>query len=646
MAETHQGKLFFLLYLLFILASSLKISVASTSVSTQPEQEHHHHHATYHESGTESGNDSDTPQGLLLHRLEELVRNLSELVAKLESKLTELPDMVGLDKKENRELDKVDKKLADSAEEERFEGKAQDEERIRFTKYSPFWSERFQFVSAVKLDSDATCVNVLPFRDYEGHSKYVAVGDDRGRVYVFLKNGDVLVDFYTECDSPVTAIVSYFSVYKNESVVVTGHQNGAILVHKVYERSNGEDLSSLSMENVGKSASPTNGKECSAINILEVHHVGRLRYILSSDVNGKITVFRENGTIHGSAIPVSKPIAFLKQRLLFLTESGVGSLDLRTMKIRESECEGLNHSLARNYVFDATERSKAYGLTSEGDLIHVLLLGDVMNFKCKVRSKRKVDLDEPVVFQAIKGYLLIVNQETVFVYNVSSPHYVRPGGPRPLFSAGLEEIKLSFLSYQVMEEPSVKKKVIPLMASDREKLIVLGLGNGLVGIYRSNLPVFRGEFNTMLWTSPVLIFILFLFGAWQFFAKKKEALTSWGPDDPFSSTSAPTGAPLGSSTGDRSFVESSSRSANIMDIRSSGLRGPTRTYPSPSRYPGGATSSFRPSPVDANSRSVSVDPNYRAQPSELKYRGSTLEPAGFSKRRENLFINNQVDDGR
>ncbi|KAK9287617.1 hypothetical protein L1049_016053 [Liquidambar formosana] len=175
------------------------------------------------------------------------------------------------------------------------------------------------------------------------------------------------------------------------------------------------------MENVGTFASPGSGEDGgSEITILEVHHVGRMRYILSSDVSGKVRVFRENGTVYGSVVPTSRPLAFLKQRLLFLTESGAGSLDLRNMRVRESECEGLNHSLAKNYVFDATERSKAYGITSEGDLIHVLLLGDIVNFKCRVRSKRKFDMEEPLVFQAIKGFLLIVNQEKVFVYNVSS----------------------------------------------------------------------------------------------------------------------------------------------------------------------------------------------------------------------------------
>ncbi|KAJ6874181.1 hypothetical protein NC651_032877 [Populus alba x Populus x berolinensis] len=615
MANTHQGKLFLFLYLLFISCSPSRILADSSSVSTQQDLEHDIHHARYQEQ------ESDTriklnQQEVLLHKLEQLVRNLSEIVARLEPKLSELP------------------------KEEGFEVKTTgDGERVRtgsVTKYSPLWSERFQFVSAVKLDSDATCIHVLPFRDYEGLSKYVAVGDDRGRVYVFLRNGDVAVEFYTMSSSPITTMVSYLSAFKNESTVVTGHQNGAILVHKLHYVSNGEEWSTLSMENVGKFAFLEDWDQRSPISILEVHHVGRSRYILSLDVRGMIRVFRENGTVHGSAMPTSRPLAFLKQRLLFLTERGAGSLDLRSMKVRESECEGLDHSVARYYVFDATERSKAYGFTSEGELIQVLLLGDIMNFKCRVRSKRKFDMEEPLALQPIKGYLFVVNEEKVFVYNVSSQHYVRVGGPRLVFSAGLDEIKSSFLNYQVTNAPIERRRAMPLIASDREKIVVLGLGSGYVGMYRSNLPIFKGEFNTMLWTSPVLFFVLFLFGAWQFFAKKKEALTSWGPDDPFSSTSATIGAPVGSSaSGDRSYVDSSSRGTDRMELRG--------RYPSPPRFPGGATSSFRPGSADANTRPSSIDPNYRAS-SELTFRGPALESTGFPIRRENLFVNNQVVD--
>ncbi|XVF36131.1 hypothetical protein REPUB_Repub19eG0032000 [Reevesia pubescens] len=646
MANPHKGR-FFLFFFLFIFTSppfSLAF-VNSNSVSIQ--NEHEHDQIPYHEPEPKVSHDFNNPQEVLLQKLEELVRNLSEVVSRLESKLLESSKVderhsvdnsrLGLGKKDEISQGKYDGKVKIQ------EVEAKDGERGRahsVTKYSPFWSERFQFMSAVKLGSDATCINVLPFRDYEGLSKYVAVGDERGRVYVFLRNGDVVAEFYTKCESPIMAMVSYMSVYKNESIVVTGHQNGVILVHRIYEGLNGEELGSPVMETVGKFVAAESGEDGLPVTALEVHHVGRMRYILSTDLSGKIRVFRENGTLYGSVMPKSRPLVFLKQRLLFLTETGAGSLDLRSMKIKESECEGLNHSTARNYVFDATERSKAYGFTSDGDLIHVLLLGDIMNFKCRVRSKKKLEMNEPLAFQAIKGYLLIVDPEKVFVYNVSTLHYVRAGAPRLLFSAVLDEIRSSFLTYQVTDTNKDRRQVMPLIASDREKLVVLGLGGEYVGMYRSNLPVLKGESSTMLWTSPVLFFILFLFGAWQFFAKKKEALTSWGPDDPFSSSTAINRAPLGSSTGDRSFIDSTSRGAD-MDLRSGGLRG--RRYASPSRYPVGAAGSFRSNSADPSARPATVDPNYRAAP-ELKFRGSTLESSGFSNRRESLFVNSQVVD--
>lgn len=648
MAASHKGKIFIfclVLFLSFLYVSSDPLSPESCSLQSPSNDE----------SVSESKANSDNfNQQVLLNKLEELVRNLSDIVARLESKQPqqEVPKVVQEKSRFTQIKGDVDdgrssdKKVVEDVE---FEGKAQNGERAKgmsVTKYTPFWSERFQFASAVKLDSDATCINVLPFKDHEGLSKYVAVSDEKGRVYVFLRNGDVLVEFDTLLDSPITAMVSYTSAYKNESFVVTGHENGGMLIHRVWEGSSGEDWSSVFMENVGKFVSPENHENGLAITLLEVHFVGRMKYILSADISGKIKVFKENGVFYGSVTPSARPLVFLKQRLMFLTETGAGSLDLRGMKIRESECEGLNHSLARGYVFDATERSKAYGFTSDGDLIYVLLLGDVMNFKCRVRYKKKFEMDEPLALQAIKGYLLIVNPKKVFVFNVSSPHYVRIGVPRPVFSSSIDELRSSFLNHPTPSLDDEARVMIPLIASDREKLVIVGLGGGYVGMYHSNLPIYKGEFNTMLWTSPVLFFVLFLFGAWHFFAKKKEALTSWGPDDPLASAS---GAPLASSSsGERSFVDSSSRtSADVMDLRSGALRGPPppRRYGSPTRFPAGAASTYRLGSADHNPRPASVDPDFRAG-SEIKYRASTMDPPGFPKRRDGMFVGNQAVNDR
>ncbi|GAV84385.1 LOW QUALITY PROTEIN: hypothetical protein CFOL_v3_27829, partial [Cephalotus follicularis] len=448
---------------------------------------------------------SNHEQQVLLHKLEELVRNLSDIITKLEFKLSDSPQVLAKDEKptvlrlrgvlpEKGKISYDDNKEEKYVQQEKLiKGKARDEDRARavsIPKNSLLWSERFQFLSAVmKLHYHP---QVLMF--------YMDVGDEKGRVYLFLRKGDVLSVFYTVCESMITSMVSYLSIYKNESTVVIGHQNGMILVHRVYE----------------KRKCFKNGDDGSPVTILEVHHVGRSRYILSTDLNEKIRVFRENGTVYGSAMP-KRSLAFLKQRLLLLTE-GAYSLDLRSMKIRESECEGLNHSL---------------------------------------------------------------------------------------------------------------------IAIGREKLVVLGLEGGYVGMYRSSLPVLKGDSNTMLWTTPVLFFIIVLFVSWQFFSKKKEALTSWGPIDNFNSTSTSLGAPLGYRSGDGSFADSSLRGADIMDLRGGGLRGPSIEYSSPSRYSGGATSSFRPSSIDPISRPTSIDPNYRAT-SKLKFRAlsPTLELQVFLKERE------------
>ncbi|KAG8378901.1 hypothetical protein BUALT_Bualt07G0032700 [Buddleja alternifolia] len=583
-------------------------------------------------------------QQLQLEKLEELVKNLTQLVSRLESQFHEAPVKIKLGSLSSSHHD--EKRVFEKIEED--EGLCKKEEilpengvtigavagegagAVSVTKYNTFWSERFQFVSAVKLRSSPTCVNILPFKDFEGLSKYFAVGDDKGKLYVFSRSGDVSLEFDTfaelEDPSPVRAMVSYLSVYKNESMIVTGHENGVIVMHRVWEVSNGDEWSLLHLEKIGRFE--TLDGFGSRIDILEVHHVGRRRYVLATNGGGRIIVFRENGTVYGTATPSRPPVAFLKQRLLFLTETGAGSLDLRTMKLKESECEGLNSSSAKSYVFDATDRSKAYGFTSEGDLIHTLLLGDTMNFKCRVRSKRKLDLDEPLALQAIKGYLLIANKEKVVVYNVSSQQYVRASGLRLLFSAGLDEIIASFLNQQVVDANDENKLAIPLITSDYEKLVIISLGNGYIAMYRSNLPVFKNEFNSILWTSPVLFFILFLFGAYHFFANKKEALTAWGPDDPFTSTSVTNGPPLASGNTERSFTESS-RNSEIMDLRGSGLRGPSR-YVSPPRY--------------TDSRPTQVESRFRTN-SEMKFRGSNVEPAGAAKRRDNgLFGNSQVVD--
>ncbi|WOH02945.1 hypothetical protein DCAR_0522335 [Daucus carota subsp. sativus] len=642
MAVPFKGKSFYLHFLLIFHFLDFSFVYANSILDNDSLADHNNELVSQIPNEKMSDLDVLNQQQVHIEKLEEVVNNLTELVYKLESFFKE---SVKIETFEGEEKNPVGELVETESEEGGSGSSVSDGEivgAVSITKHSLFWSERFQFVSAVKLDSRVSCVGVLPFKDSEGLSKYVAVGNDQGKVYVFSRNGDVLIEFSTLALSPVTTMLLYMSSY-NRSMLVTGHENGAILMHSISEMSGGEEGYSLVMETDTRFVISEMEEGGSAITILEIHHVGRTRYIISTDASGKIKVFRENGALHGLAVPMSRPLVFLKQKLLFLTETGAGSLDLRTMKILESGCEGLDQSVVRNYVFDATERSKAYGFTSEGELIHVLLLGDMMNFKCRVRSMKNFDVHKPLAIQTIKGYLLLSNRDKVFVYNVSSSQSYRSAGPRFLFSAGLEEIVASFLKCQG-ESDDEKEGVIPLIASDQEKLVILSLGAGYVGVYRSTLPISRVEYSTMIWGTPLVIFIVFLFGAWKFFGNKKEAYSLWGPEDPFTSTSVTNEneAASVSDSGDRSFLDSSPKS-EIMDVRGSSLRGPSRRYGSPPRYTGGVASSFRPNPSDTNSRPAPVDSNYRTA-SELKFRGSNLESTTYSHTRESLYGNRPVVD--
>ncbi|KAK8564811.1 hypothetical protein V6N12_058393 [Hibiscus sabdariffa] len=74
------------------------------------------------------------------------------------------------------------------------------------------------------------------------------------------------------------------------------------------------------MEIVDKFVAAEGGKDELPITSLEVHHVRRMRYILSINLSGKIRIFREDETLYGSVMPSSRPLVFLKQIVLFLTE--------------------------------------------------------------------------------------------------------------------------------------------------------------------------------------------------------------------------------------------------------------------------------------------------------------------------------------
>ncbi|KAL3684682.1 hypothetical protein R1sor_002704 [Riccia sorocarpa] len=508
-------------------------------------------------------------------------------------------------------------------------------------RYKPAWAEHFSFLSAVKVDGEVSCLHVLPQEGEEGISRYVVVGDMTGRLYIVLWLGDLLLEYMTLSSSPITAMMSYV-LLKNETILVTGHADGSVLVHRVWEavEPGQDDNPVLTIEHVhslvppplrtlrtrSESVQPGNpldpaplsgAKDESSSDIigaqsvrnLKMYKIGKMRYTLVSDQSGKIQLFRDNGTLYGNADSPNLPLEFMRtpsaQRLVFLTDSGVGSLDLRTMQVRSSPCEGLNTSTVTAYAFDVVGRSKANGFTADGDLVYVALTGDMLHSECQVKRRRKVEVPGPFFPQALKGYLLAVTPDVVLVYN-STLHmglnYASTwvGGPRPLFSVSLSEVAQSFL------KTPVANSRWPVMASNRDKLVVIGFGHGYVAIFRSNLPVFKPvDFSAKFWSSPILIGAIALAMIWQLISRARQPAPII-PEYPYGGPGIRKLDPVnfGGRSEERTVVSEPRR-----------FRSPTRGY-------------VAPNPSTFNSAALS-------------FRSSTVDSGSYSARREPLFASNQ-----
>eukprot|EP00850_Spirogloea_muscicola_P017985 SM000160S02526 [mRNA] locus=s160:53697:57514:- [translate_table: standard] len=451
------------------------------------------------------------------------------------------------------------------------------------------WEERFELLAAVRVDGGAevSALLLLPNKapGVSGGSGecHVVVADDRGRLHVFdaTLDGDggsaggssraALLE--APLPSPATALLAFH--VRSECVLVTGHADGSARVYRLHDTFPAKTATghaaaatpqlAIELLHVLVDAPAANEAPLPPVAGLELFRAGHARFILVLDGGGRILAFRGNGTLHGAASAPARPLAFLRgptthrasaTRPVFLTEAGAGSLDLRDMVMKGTGCQGLGGSRVAAYVFDVAGRSKAYGLTHDGELVYVSLSGDTQHFDCRVRERLDVGLTGPAVsLQGLRGYLVAATPDVVTVYNTttatasSKPERQLAagggsgvgdggggaGGLRLLFRARARSIQALFIRGRV---PANSRLV---MVSDREQLLILAFSGtkpgmrwgsgGHVAIFRSTLPVLRApEFTAKFWSSPLLVAVLVLVGAWQIFGQKRADGAAGSPD--------------------------------------------------------------------------------------------------------------------
>eukprot|EP00854_Cymbomonas_tetramitiformis_P017290 gene17290-20576_t len=357
-------------------------------------------------------------------------------------------------------------------------------------KHKAAWYEYMQLMSAVKVDTEVSCLHLLPQDGGQGLARYFAVGDQTGKVYFFRPQGDLLLEYHTGLANAVTSITSYV-IRKNETMIITGHEDGSVGFHKLSETIHkdstitGEDLYILGAEHkLTVSLSPPNvsgisakdGEEAGSglvkmnaplgpVKVVETYRQSQRRFIVAANPQGEITIFKENGTLHG-AVQSPTPIVEFRsnaQHILYITETGVGSVDLRTLEVLSAGCTGLNESTITSARFDSTVNSKVYAVTAEGDVLTLFLSGE-KKMDCNVRSRRQAGLMPPAALAPIKGYLVAATADDLWAFNITG---AGRGGPRYVLQEDLDVVGMAF--GHAPSSCSVAGQGKPMMVNNKQR---------------------------------------------------------------------------------------------------------------------------------------------------------------------------------
>ncbi|CAI5461893.1 unnamed protein product [Closterium sp. Yama58-4] len=246
----------------------------------------------------------------------------------------------------------------------------------------------------------------------------------------------------------------------------------------------------------------------------------------------------------------SVPLAFIRtpssQRVLFLTSAGAASVDLLSLTMHPATCHGLNGSTLAAFSFDPASRSRAYAVTTQGELVLVTITGDTNWFDCRGKVA------------AVHGYVFVAGAGSLLIFNVSGQPFrfvsprSKPWAPTLLLTIPLSSALAALPPHLPSLPPSLLTAIAssalppPLIASNKESLLAVAFSAHNVAIYRSRLPVSsaRSRRSSSFLSTPILLIFIFLCAAWQF-GRRANAGSSAGGEalgNPHSGEPDPLGA--------------------------------------------------------------------------------------------------------
>ena len=444
------------------------------------------------------------------------------------------------------------------------------------------WPEHLRLFAATRLDADPTAVAMMPQRGEDDFPRYFVAGYAIGRVHVLRPDGDLAVLSDSATGSAVTSVTCALA-RKNETVIVSGHADGSVAFHRVFETDPSsadrdavvvDDLHALiatvhvtrtvadaravdatgvpsPKRAAGSTATPRGEDDVLAtrgvaqpqgarakdedanadadpttarVVALASYRVQNRRYFAAADATGKVVLFVDSGErVYAVLDTLDGPVVAFKpstRRINWLTANGAGGVDPSTFEVRWAACAHLNGTTLASAAFDVIASSKFYAVSGDGEVITGFANPDAPRVACATRNRRTLRLPPGSTVATIKGYAFVATGYDVAVFNVTSSGR-KP--PRDVTSAAASRLvdATGFGAGTDVDDAEDARGPALVATNGRGRFVAVGLPGGIVATYESELPVFRPErVDAKLWSQPLFVAAMGIIALWQFYRQR------------------------------------------------------------------------------------------------------------------------------
>ncbi|CAL8470006.1 g9548 [Coccomyxa elongata] len=391
------------------------------------------------------------------------------------------------------------------------------------------WASGFEQLAVQFVHAEVTALHAMHPSRIGGLALFAVAGTADGVLHFLDAQGNAVAKHDTGELQPISAIASH-RLSRNESLVALGFPDGSVTTLKVHfslrrAHRNAAEQGTIHSIAFERQLMVAQGHDEEALEVTHMVFLAPPRHspqLVVARRSGHVDVWRRDGTLR-MHFQVNDPVRLLKvtpRGALVVTAQGITSVlfpkdqpsssggSVLRPELVETTCQGLDGSIILSAAWAVSDHGtpqydRVYALTGEGQLLVVVTQVGASQ-RCKVMSRTALH-DSPITasIKTIRGYILLTTPDHVHVFKVNS--------------TGLHEVITDFWGNLAPVDPAEERDSAPCLATSRYNLVVLDLGKGMIGMFKSKLP-FREPVSLQRdsWKRPLFAIAMAIVGCWQF----------------------------------------------------------------------------------------------------------------------------------